>query len=232
MNTESFPDAIVRARALALHFDDGETQALDGVDLAIRAGEFVAVVGPSGCGKSSLLNLIGTLEAPTTGEVFFRAQPYSGLRNLSRFRRQHIGFIFQSFNLIPTLNALDNVVVATIGVPGAASDKVARARELLAKLGLSDRLAHFPNKMSGGERQRVAIARALINAPDLILADEPTGSLDSANSAAVLTLLTDIQKERDLTLIMATHDPSVSARADRVIQMRDGRIEHSQEPVP
>jgi ABC-type lipoprotein export system ATPase subunit len=232
MNTESFPDTIVRARALALHFDDGETQALDGVDLAIRAGEFVAVVGPSGCGKSSLLNLIGTLEAPTTGEVFFRAQPYSGLRNLSRFRRQHIGFIFQSFNLIPTLNALDNVVVATIGVPGAASDKVARARELLAKLGLSDRLAHFPNKMSGGERQRVAIARALINAAGLILADEPTGSLARANSAAVLTLLTDIQKERDLTLIMATHDPSVSARADRVIQMRDGRIEHSQEPVP
>ncbi|WP_295444585.1 ABC transporter ATP-binding protein [uncultured Thiodictyon sp.] len=232
MNTESFPDAIVRARALALHFDDGETQALDGVDIAIRAGEFVAVVGPSGCGKSSLLNIIGTLEAPTTGEVFFRAQPYGGIRDPSLFRRQHIGFIFQSFNLIPTLNALDNVVVATIGVPGAGSDQVARARELLEKLGLRDRMAHFPNKMSGGERQRVAIARALINTPDLILADEPTGSLDSANSAAVLTLLTDIQKERGLTLIMATHDPSVSARADRIIHMRDGKIALPQDPAP
>ncbi len=222
----------MRARALALHFDDGDTQALNGVDLAIRAGEFVAVVGPSGCGKSSLLNIIGTLEAPTTGEVFFRAQPYSGIRDPSRFRRQHIGFIFQSFNLIPTLCALDNVLVATIGTPGTASEKMARARDLLAKLGLENRLAHFPNKMSGGERQRVAIARALINSPDLILADEPTGSLDSANSAAVLTLLTDIQKERGLTVIMATHDPSVSARADRIVAMRDGQIAPSPEAAP
>ena len=226
MMTDSLTDGMVRARALALHFDDGETQALDGVDLAICEGEFVALVGPSGCGKSSLLNVIGTLETPTAGEVFFRTQPYSAIRDPSLFRRQHIGFIFQSFNLIPTLNALDNVVVATIGTPGAAAAKMERARELLSTLGLDDRLDHLPGKLSGGERQRVAIARALINTPDLILADEPTGSLDSVNSAQVLDLLAKIQQERGLTVIMATHDPSVSGRADRVLRMRDGKIEN------
>jgi ABC-type lipoprotein export system ATPase subunit len=225
MNNTQSVNAVVRAQALALHFDDGEIRALNGVDIEIGEGECVAIVGPSGCGKSSLLNLIGTLETPTAGEIWFRTLPYSGIRDAALFRRQHIGFVFQSFHLIATLSALDNVMVPTIGCPGSASGRRARARDLLDRLGLSNRLGHFPNKMSGGERQRVAIARALINDPDVLLADEPTGSLDSASSQQVLDLLAGLRKERGLTLIMATHDPSVSARADRVVQVRDGRIE-------
>ncbi len=228
LNPESISSSnntIVRAENLMLSFDEGQTRALNGLDAEIREGEFVAIVGPSGCGKSSLLNLIGTLDNPTSGEIYFRARPYSEIRDLSLFRRQNIGFIFQSFHLLPTLSALDNVLVPTIGVPGSASDNEERARALLIRLGLANRLNHFPGKLSGGERQRVAIARALINDPDVILADEPTGSLDSANAAHVLDVLNDIRKEKELTVIIVTHDPSVSARADRVIHMRDGKIE-------
>ncbi|BBI99072.1 macrolide ABC transporter ATP-binding protein [Ferrigenium kumadai] len=229
MNTTTATDTIVRAENLALHFDDGQTRALDGIDLEIREGEFVAIVGPSGCGKSSLLNLIGTLDSPTSGELYFRSQPYSGIRDLSLFRRQNIGFIFQSFYLLPTLSALDNVLVPTIGCPGAAKEHEERARYLLSQLGLSNRLAHFPGRLSGGERQRVAIARALINDPDVILADEPTGSLDSANAAHVLDVIGELKKEKELTIVMVTHDPNVSARADRVIHMRDGKIGYAEE---
>ncbi len=225
MNSTAPTEIIVRADNLALHFDEGRTRALNGVSIAIRAGEFVAIVGPSGCGKSSLLNLIGTLDVPTSGEICYRDTPYATLRDLSLFRRQHIGFIFQSFNLIPTLSALDNVLVATIGGKGAASDYQERATGLLSKLGLGNRLHHFPGKLSGGERQRVAIARALINDPDIILADEPTGSLDSASAAQVLAMLAEIRKEKGLTIIMVTHDASVSAHADRIIHLRDGKID-------
>ena len=221
MNIPSSTTPILSSRNLSLHFDGGRTRALDGMDIAIREGEFVAITGPSGCGKSSLLNLIGTLDTPTSGDIHFRSRPYSALGDLSLFRRENIGFIFQSFHLLPTLSALDNVLVPTIGRPG---DHEERARALLSRLGLSSRLDHFPGKLSGGERQRVAIARALINDPDIILADEPTGSLDSANAAHVLNLLDCIRREKELTVIMVTHDANVSARADRVIRMRDGRI--------
>lgn len=232
MNTTAPTDAIIRAENLALHFDDGQTRALDGVDFEIREGEFVAIVGPSGCGKSSLLNLIGTLDSPTDGEIYFRSQPYSSIRDLSLFRRQNIGFIFQSFYLLPTLSALDNVLVPTIGCPGTAKEHEERARYLLSQLGLSNRLDHFPGRLSGGERQRVAIARALINDPDVILADEPTGSLDSANAAHVLDVIGELKKEKKLTIVMVTHDPNVSARADRVIYMRDGKIRNAEEVRP
>ncbi|MCK9201821.1 MAG: ABC transporter ATP-binding protein [Gallionella sp.] len=213
---------ILSTRNLSLHFDEGQTRALDGVDIEIVEGEFVAITGPSGCGKSSLLNLIGTLDIPTSGDIHFRSRPYSALGDLSLFRRENIGFIFQSFYLLPTLSALDNVLVPTIGRSG---DHEERARALLTRLGLSNRLDHFPGKLSGGERQRVAIARALINDPDLILADEPTGSLDSANAAQVLDLLDCLRREKELTIIMVTHDANVSARADRVIPMRDGKVD-------
>lgn len=216
---------LLRIKGLTLHFDEGRTKALNGVDLEVRAGEFVAIVGPSGSGKSSLLNVIGTLDQPSSGEISFRAQSYAALKDSSLFRRAHIGFVFQSFHLIPTLSALDNVIVATIGCDGATSEHRTRATELLTQLGLSDRLGHLPGKLSGGERQRVAIARALINRPEMMLADEPTGSLDSANAAQVLDILTGIVKQQGLTLVMVTHDASVSARADRIIHMRDGRIE-------
>ncbi|MFA5826296.1 MAG: ABC transporter ATP-binding protein [Gallionellaceae bacterium] len=225
MNSLSSSLPILHIEGLNLHFDDGQTKALNGIDLDVREGEFVAIVGPSGSGKSSLLNVIGTLDAPTSGELVFRDQPYSKIRDASLFRRENIGFIFQAFHLIPTLSALDNVIVPTIGCDGAADDYKAHAEALLTQLGLRERLHHFPGKLSGGERQRVAIARALINRPRVILADEPTGSLDSANADQVLNLLTGIVKQQGLTLIMVTHDATVSARSDRIIYMRDGRIE-------
>jgi ABC-type lipoprotein export system ATPase subunit len=231
LNPAPHSDAIVRVENLALHFDDGKTKALDGVDIEIREGEFLALVGPSGCGKSSLLNLIGALDSPTAGQIYFRARRYSMIRNFSLFRRDHIGFIFQAFHLIPTLSALDNVVVPTIGGPGSTSDHKERAKGLLSRLGLSDRVNHFPNKMSGGERQRVAIARSLINNPDVLLADEPTGSLDSTNAMQVLDLIAEIRKEKELTVIIVTHDSAVSSRADRVVHMRDGKLDHRQEPL-
>ncbi len=229
MNPVSSTDMLIRGENLALHFDDGKTKALNGIDIEIREGEFVAIVGPSGCGKSSLLNLIGTLDTPTAGEIYFRSQSYSTIRDLSLFRRQHIGFIFQSFHLIPTLSALDNVIIPTIGCPGPARDHRERARGFLSKLGLGDRLDHFPGGMSGGERQRVAIARALINDPDVILADEPTGSLDTANAEHVLEVIADVRHENGLTVIVVTHDPSVSSRADRIVQVRDGKIDRRAE---
>jgi putative ABC transport system ATP-binding protein len=225
MNPTPSPLPILHIEGLHLHFDNGQTKALNGVDVDVREGEFVAIVGPSGSGKSSLLNVMGTLDAPTSGELVFREQSYSKIKDASLFRRENIGFIFQLFHLIPTLSALENVIVPTIGCDGAASEYKARAEALLTQLGLRDRLHHFPGKLSGGERQRVAIARSLINKPRMILADEPTGSLDSANAAQVLDILTDIVKQQGLTLIMVTHDANVSAQADRIITMRDGKIE-------
>ena len=219
---------ILCIKGLTLHFDEGQTKALNGVDLDIDEGEFVAIVGPSGSGKSSLLNVIGTLDIASAGEIFFRQQPYSKIKDTSLFRRENIGFIFQSFHLIPTLSALDNVIVPTIGRPGDAAEYRARAEALLTQLGLGNRLGHFPGKLSGGERQRVAIARSLINQPRMVLADEPTGSLDSANAAQVLDLLSGIVKQQGLTLVMVTHDASLSARADRIVHMRDGKIEQAQ----
>ncbi|MDP1870084.1 MAG: ABC transporter ATP-binding protein [Gallionella sp.] len=217
---------LIRINGITLYFDGGQTRALNGVDLTIQEGEFVAIVGASGSGKSSLLNVIGTLDTPTAGEIYFRDQAYSTIRDASLFRRENFGFIFQDFHLIPTLSALDNVIVPTIGCEGRGHK--ARAQALLSSLGLQDRLNHFPGKLSGGERQRVAIARSLINQPRVILADEPTGSLDSANAQQVLDLLTQVVKEQGLTLIMVTHDASVSARADRIVHMRDGCVEQAQ----
>ena len=198
---------------------------MDGVNIQVHGGEFVAVVGPSGCGKSSLLNILGMLESPTSGDMYFRSSSYSSIRDASLFRRQQMGFIFQAFNLISTLSTIDNVLLPTIGVSGSPADLRARAAGLLATLGLGGRLHHFPGVMSGGERQRVAIARALINRPGIILADEPTGSLDSVSAEHVLDLLTKLRKEYSLTMVIVTHDPSVSSRADRIVRMRDGKID-------
>lgn len=223
---------LLRATNLALHFDGGRTRALDGVDLAVAEGEFVAIVGPSGCGKSSLLNLLGALDTPSAGERFFRARSYAAMADLAEFRRRHVGFVFQSFHLIPTLNVLDNVLVPSVDAPGAAAAHRARAHALLERLGLTARAGHFPTTLSGGERQRAAIARALINDPDLILADEPTGSLDSANAAQVLDLIAAARRERGLAVVMVTHDASVSARADRLVRLRDGRLDTAAEVRP
>lgn len=215
---------LLRCEDLRMRFDGGAITALAGVSLAIDRGEFVAITGPSGCGKSTLVNLIGMLETPTSGEVFVESCPYSSVRDPSLFRRENFGFVFQSFHLIATLSALENVIVPTIGCPGPARVHAGRARELLGRLGLHGRLDHLPSALSGGERQRVAIARALINDPLVLLADEPTGSLDSASAGEVLDLLIDLRKERGLTLVLVTHDPNVSERADRIVRMRDGRV--------
>ena len=228
MNLPATTPSILRIEGLTLYFDEARTKALNGVDLDVGTGEFVAIEGSSGSGKSSLLNVIGTLDSPTSGELTFQNQLYSKIKDASLFRRENIGFIFQSFNLISTLSALENVIVPTIGCTGAESEYKARAIELLSELGLRDRMAHFPGKLSGGERQRVAIARALINRPRMVLADEPTGSLDSDNASQVLDVLTGTVKQQGLTLIMVTHDANVSARADRVVRIRYGKIEHPQ----
>lgn len=228
MNT-ALPATLIRVDQLKLHFDGGRIKALDGVDMQVRQGEFLAVTGPSGCGKSSLLSLIGLLDTPTSGTIELGGESYAGVRDPSLFRRQHIGFIFQSFHLLPTLTALQNVVVPTVGCAGNAAQHTQRARALLTQLGLERGLDQFPTELSGGERQRVAIARALINDPQVILADEPTGSLDSTNAHQVLELLAAIRLDKGLTVVMVTHDATVSALADRVIHMRDGRIERTVE---
>jgi len=217
--------SIIRGQDIKLYFDDEKTKALDGIDFEVKEGEFLAISGPSGCGKSSLLNLIGMLDVPTSGELYFRENAYSTMASDATFRQQHVGFIFQSFHLIPTLSVLENVLIPTVGRKKTAFDYNDLATHLLIRLGLTGKFDHFPGKMSGGERQRVAIARALINGPDVILADEPTGSLDSRNAVEVLALLNEFRQEQGLTLIMVTHDTNVSSCADRVIHIRDGKLD-------
>ncbi len=217
--------SFLRAERLVLEFDDGGMRALDGLDVHVQRNEFVAVVGPSGCGKSSLLNLLGLLDRPTSGRLFLDGQSYDDIADAALFRRRHVGFVFQSFNLIPTLTALENVLVATVGTGASRAPVRERAHRLLADLGLHARLHHFPSQLSGGERQRVAIARAMINEPDIILADEPTGSLDSASAVQVLDLLAGLRAAAPLTVVMVTHDAGVSARADRIVHLRDGRLD-------
>jgi len=216
---------LLRVERLALHYDGGMTRALEGLDIDIAEGEFVAVVGPSGCGKSSLLHLLGMLETPTAGEIYFRSESYSLVRSRALFRRRHFGFVFQAFHLLPALTALENVLIPTVGCAGPARLYRERAHHLLARLGLGGMLHRLPGKLSGGERQRVAIARALINEPEVLLADEPTGSLDSRNAGEVLDLIDEMRSEESLTVLLVTHDPDVSARADRVLRMRDGMLD-------
>lgn len=199
-------------------------KALDGVDLQIRKGEVVAIVGPSGSGKSTLLNLIGALDRPSAGEVIVEGTPLARVRNLDRFRGRTIGFIFQSHNLLPTLTARENVEVPMYELPLRPAQRRARALELLTLVGLADRGDHLPNQLSGGERQRVAIARALANSPSILLADEPTGNLDSKNTADVMALLSRLNREQGVTMVIVTHNTEVAAAAQRVITFRDGKI--------
>jgi putative ABC transport system ATP-binding protein len=202
-----------------------QVHALRGLDLKIKEGEFVALMGPSGSGKSTLLHLIGCLDLPTEGRVYLRDQETSRLNDnhLAALRGQMVGFVFQSFNLIPTLSALENVELPMIfqGVPRSQRRK--RAAYLLDKVGLGERKRHRPPQLSGGELQRVAIARALANNPKIILADEPTGNLDSESGRKILELLKELNRE-GVTVVLVTHDPEAAAYADRVIKIRDGLI--------
>jgi ABC-type lipoprotein export system ATPase subunit len=191
----------------------------------VNAGEFVAIVGPSGSGKSTLLNLLGALDRPTRGEVVVHGAPLSKVRNLDRFRSQTIGFIFQMHNLIPTLTALENVEVPMVETKLSGRKRRERAKELLRLVGLDKRMHYLPNKMSGGERQRVAIARALANRPAILLADEPTGNLDSKTTAEIMALLSDLNQTQGTTLIVVTHNALVARAARRIITLRDGQIQ-------
>ncbi len=201
-------------------------QAVAGVSLDIAAGEFVALVGASGSGKSTLLNLLGGLDTPTEGEVWVNGVNLAAAKRkvLDQHRQHTVGFVFQSFNLLPTRTALENVEMPMVLVGERPAARRTRARELLTQVGLANRTDHLPNALSGGEQQRVAIARALANNPSILLADEPTGNLDSATGAEVMSLLRTLNKERGLTLIVVTHDPSVAAYADRIVRLRDGKI--------
>jgi putative ABC transport system ATP-binding protein len=214
---------IVRTLGLSKVYPDGDVRALRGVALEVSEGESVAIVGPSGCGKSTLLHLLGGLDRPTEGEVQFRGEPLSRL-DLDRYRARQIGFVFQSFHLLPTLSALENVQVPMFETSTSRRDRVRRAAELIEQVGLTRRRDHSPARMSVGERQRVAIARALANQPSLLLADEPTGNLDSQSQQEILHLLADLAVKQGLTMIVVTHSPDVAAAAGRVIRMRDGQV--------
>ena len=219
-------DIVVETRNLTKVYGDGaDVRALDGVNLVVRAGELIAIVGPSGSGKSTLLNMIGALDQPTSGEVIIGGTPLSQVRDLDRFRGRTIGFIFQTHNLIPTLTARENVEVPMYETGLSRRERHARALELLALVGLARRADHLPNQLSGGERQRVAIARALANHPAIILADEPTGNLDTANTAEIMHLLLDLNRSQGVTLLIVTHNHEVAGMAQRVITFRDGRIQ-------
>jgi ABC-type lipoprotein export system ATPase subunit len=217
--------SVIEVRELRKSYDGGRIEALRGVDLSIAAGEFMAISGPSGSGKSTLLQLIGGLDSPTSGQVFFQESLLGTTIDLDTYRSQHVGFIFQGFYLMPTLRAIENVQVPMLAVNGDAKNRVQRAEALLVEMGLGDRLRHYPNELSGGERQRVAIARALANHPAVLLADEPTGNLDSVSSARILETLMGLQQKRGMTLIVVTHENEIASAAPRHIRIRDGRVE-------
>ena len=214
----------VRDLVMRLPSGDGTVTILDGIDFEVAAGEVVAITGPSGSGKSTLLGLIAGLDTPSAGSIAVDGVEVTvlGEAALARFRRRTIGFVFQSYHLIPTLTAAENVAVP-LELAGAA-EPLAAARRGLAEVGLAGRAHHYPAQLSGGEQQRVAIARALALAPPLLLADEPTGNLDSATGAQVVDLLLELNRARGSTLVLVTHDPALAGRAGRAITLRDGRV--------
>jgi len=215
---------VFEAAGLIKEYDEGRVHALRGVDFQINDGEFVAIVGPSGSGKTTLLQMLGALDRPSAGTLSYRGESLLDLTDDAAYRAREIGFIFQAFHLLPTFTAIENVMMPMFENDLSGSARTARARELLKVIGLEPRVDHFPSKLSGGERQRVAIARSLANSPSVLLADEPTGNLDSKNAVLILDLLTDLHRQRQMTLILITHDMTVARRASRAIQMKDGRI--------
>ena len=205
-------------------FDGGRIRALDGVSFRIEAGEFIALTGPSGCGKSTLLNLIGLLDRPDSGTITVGGEPLEHLSDDAEYRASTVGFIFQFHHLVPTLNAVENVQVPMMGRHRSRAYRESRAHALLAEVGLSERERSLPSTLSGGERQRVSIARALANEPRLLLADEPTGALDSVTGGQVLDLLKGLRDRYGMTVLMVTNDGLAAAAADRTLALRDGLI--------
>ena len=222
------PPALLHARNLrkTYHVGDQVVHALDGLDLDIHANEYVALMGPSGSGKSTLMNMLGCLDSPTSGSYVLNGQDVSRLEDdaLADIRNREIGFVFQTFNLLPRYTAQENVALPMIYAGIGKADRMKRAEEVLAQVGLADRMDHRPNELSGGQRQRVAVARALVMRPSIILADEPTGNLDTATSLEVMELFADIQKAGN-TVILVTHEEDIAACAERTVRLRDGRVE-------
>lgn len=205
--------------------DEVETSALNKVDISVDAGEFVAIMGPSGCGKSTLLNVLGLLDNPSSGQYFFNGRDVSGYRERQRtsLRKGNIGFVFQSFNLIDELNVYENIELPLLYLKVSSSERKKRVNEAMDRMKISHRKKHFPQQLSGGQQQRVAIARAVVARPGLILADEPTGNLDSANGEEVMNLLTELNNDKT-TIIMVTHSPSDADKAHRIIHLFDGHV--------
>jgi len=215
---------IVEIRNLRKGFDKGKITALNGIDLKIKKGEFVSIIGPSGSGKSTLLNMIGALDRPDEGTVMVAGYDLQGKSDLSQFRSREIGFIFQLHNLIPNLTVVENVEIPMFESGLSGRQMREKSLKLLDYMNISDKASRKPTELSGGERQRVAIARSLANDPSIILADEPTGSLDSKNGDMILNLLKDLHDKEQVTLIMVTHDLKVAALAERTIEVLDGKI--------
>ena len=219
---------LIHARDLrkTYHVGDQMVQALDGLDLDIHTNEYVALMGPSGSGKSTLMNMLGCLDSPTSGKYILNGQDVSRLDDdaLADIRNREIGFVFQTFNLLPRYTAVENVALPMIYGGYSKAERDARAREVLTQVGLGDRMDHKPNELSGGQRQRVAVARALVMKPSIILADEPTGNLDTATSLEVMQLFSDIQKAGN-TVILVTHEEDIAACAHRTVRLRDGKVE-------
>ena len=215
---------ILEVRDLFKSYDEGRIEALRGVNLSIHAGEFVAISGHSGSGKSTLLHLLGGLDTPSSGSVLFRGAPLGSAIDLDTYRSDHVGFIFQAFYLLPTLRAIENVQAPMLASKKIDRNRGQRAEALLREMGMDHRLDQHPNKLSAGERQRVAIARALANEPEVLLADEPTGNLDSTNSARIMEILTGIQEKHGMTLIVVTHEEEIARSAPRHIRIHDGKV--------
>ena len=222
------PSALYELRNVERRYQRGGTTVLAVHDLnfQIDAGEFLSLQGPSGSGKTTLLQLLGALDAPTAGSIVFDGSELARLgdHELTEIRARHVGFVFQQFNLIPTLTAEENVAIALVPLKVKSDARHARARELLEQVGLGARTEHLPSRLSGGEQQRVAIARALANHPRVLLADEPTGNLDTQNAAEIMALLASLQADTDVTVVVATHDPEVARHSNRRIVMRDGDV--------
>ena len=223
--TSSDPTPVIRTENLYRTFVNGDVHAVEDVSLSVNSGEWLAIMGSSGSGKSTLLQLMGTLDKPDQGKVLFEGVDSRSIKRLDRFRASNIGFVFQMHYLLPHLSLLDNVAIPLAAVPGvSASEGRERAAEMLDHVGLGHRVKHLPNKVSGGEKQRAAIARAIVNNPGIVLADEPTGNVDSRTETRILDLFQQIREESGATFVIVTHDAEVARRADRVVEMRDGRL--------
>ncbi len=220
---------MIRLENVSKIYEMGERyiKALDSVTMELKKGDFISVIGPSGSGKSTLLHIMGLIDTPTSGKVIFDGEDVSNLRErqLSRLRLRKIGFVFQQFYLLPTLTALENVELPMKEAKVPRKERRERTMKLLEEVGLGDRMEHYPRQLSGGEQQRVAIARALANNPEIILADEPTGEVDSKTSERIMETFHKLNREEGITLVVVTHDPTVAKKAKRTLKMRDGRIE-------